>query len=358
MKRLDAFTIYQNPAPLLVSRQATFPGIVQLPDGELVAMFCIGQAFDAADTRTYVSRSSDEGRTWSEPVRLSPTEQVPEESESMKPLLLRDGTMLATGYAFARPTPLTPVVDPETFELLKLRNKASISTDGGRSWSEPHYFDIEGQPLEMSGPCIELSSGRILGATAPFHLRKEGHAGWIVASDDKGRTWRQLSEFYCSPGGNVSTWECRLCELSPGRVAVIAWAYDNVSGKNLDNIFALSDDGGERFRVIDTHVHGQASNVLGLGGEKVLTIHAHREEPVGLVVRRVDLSGGSFAIEEELDLLQDAALGSDSADIRKQFGSLKFGQPSLLKLAGGGILAACWSFENSQYVIKGFRLSV
>jgi sialidase-1 len=357
MKRLDAFTIYQNPAPLLVSRQATFPGIVQLPDGELVAMFCIGQAFDAADTRTYVSRSSDDGRTWSEPVRLSQTEQVPEESESMKPLLLRDGTMLATGYVFVRPTPLTPVVDPETFELLKLRNKASISTDGGQSWGEPHYFDIEGQPLEMSGPCIELSSGRILGATAPFHLRKEGHAGWIVASDDKGRTWRKLSEFYRSPGGNVSTWECRLCELSPGRVAVIAWAYDNVSGKNLDNIFALSDDGGERFKVIDTKVHGQASNVLGLGGDKLLTIHAHREDPVGLVVRRVDLSGGSFAIEEELDLLQDPALGSDSADIRKQFGSLKFGQPSLLKLASGDILAACWSFENSQYVIKGFRLS-
>ena len=45
MKRLEEFTIYQNPDPLLVSRQATFPGIVQLPDGELLAVFSIGQAF-------------------------------------------------------------------------------------------------------------------------------------------------------------------------------------------------------------------------------------------------------------------------------------------------------------------------
>lgn len=356
MKLLDDVTIYQNPAPLLVSRQAIFPGIVQLPSGELVALFTIGEAFDAANTRAYVARSSDEGRTWSEPVRLSTKEASPEESESFKPLLLRDGTLVATGYVFVRPTPLTPVVDPETFELLRLRNKVSFSSDGGHTWSEPEYFDVEGEPLELSGPMIELSSGRLLGATAPFHLRKDGHAGWIVASDDKGKSWRKLSEFYRSPGGNVATWECRLCEMSPGRVAVIAWAYDNASSANRDNILALSDDGGETFRTIETGVHGQASNMLPLGGDKLLTIHAHREAPIGLMVRRVDLGAGTFAIEKELDLLGRADMASETADIRKQFASLKFGQPSLLRLQSGDILAACWSFENSQYVIKAYRL--
>ena len=115
MKRLEEFTIYQNPDPLLVSRQATFPGIVQLPDGDLLAIFSIGQAFDAADNRAHVSRSSDDGRTWSPPVRLNDHETTPEESESFKPLLLRDGSLVAAGYVFVRPTPLTPVVDPATF---------------------------------------------------------------------------------------------------------------------------------------------------------------------------------------------------------------------------------------------------
>lgn len=357
MKCIDEFIIYQNPAPLLVSRQATFPGIVQLPDGELLAIFSIGQAFDAADTRAHMCRSSDGGATWSSPARLSATEHNPEESESFKPLLLRDGTLVATGYVFVRPTPLTPVVDPNTFELLRLRNKVSFSADGGHHWTEPDYFDVEGQPLELSGPCIELQSGRLLGATAPFHLGKTGHAGWIIASDDKGRNWFKLSEFYRSPAGNVSAWECRLCEMAPGRVAVIMWAYDNAGAANLDNKLAISDDGGESFRVIETGVHGQASNLLPLDGARLLTVHAHREAPVGLVVRRVDTSGDRFAIEEELSLFGDGGMGSDSADIRKQFGSLKFGQPSLLKMLDGDILAACWSFENSQYVIKGYRIA-
>ncbi len=358
MKCLEEFIIYQNPAPLLVSRQATFPGIVQLPDGDLLAIFSIGQAFDAADTRAHVSRSSDGGKSWSAPERLSTTEQDPEESESFKPLLLRDGTLLATGYVFVRPTPLTPIVDPDTLELLRLRNKVSFSSDGGRSWTEPDYFDVEGQPLELSGPAIELQSGRLLAAAAPFHLAKTGHAGWIIASDDTGQSWFKLSEFFRSPGGNVSPWECRLCEMAPGRVAVIMWAYDNLEAANLDNKLAISDDGGESFRVIETGVHGQASNLLPLDGDQLLTIHAHREAPVGLVVRRVDIGGDRFAVKEELVLFGDGGMGSDNADIRKQFGSLKFGQPSLTKMRDGTLLAACWSFENSQYVIKGYKLAL
>jgi sialidase-1 len=359
MKRLEELTIYANPDPLLVSRQATFPGLTQLPNGEILVIFTLGQAFDAADNRAVVSRSSDNGRTWSAPVRLSSKELVPEESESYKPLRLRNGTLLAAGYVFVRPDPLQPVIDPKTFELLKLRNKVSFSEDDGHSWSMPQYFDVEGEPLELSGPCIELASGRIIAATTPFHLRKEGHAGWIIASDDGGKSFRKLSEFFRSPGGNVSTWETRLCELSPGRIAVMFWAYDNAGAKNLNNHLVISEDGGANFGPArDTGVHGQASSLMPLGGSKILSIHTHRENDARLVVRRVELGTGGFVVEEELDLFKDDSMGSSTADIKKQFASLKFGQPSLLKLHNGEVLAACWSFENSQYVIKGYRIAL
>lgn len=359
MHLLDAVTIYANPAPLLVSRQAMFPGVVRLSDGELVAMFSIGQAFDAADTRAHICRSSDDGQTWSAPVPMHDATNAPLESESFKPLLLADGSLLATGYVFVRPDALTPIVDPETLAVLPLHNKHARSTDGGHTWTSPARFEVEGRGLELSGPCIQLASGRIIGAAPPFHLGADGHAGWIIASDDNGHSWFKLSEFFAAPNGNVSAWESRLCEYAPNKVAVLFWAYDNQAGVNLSNHLVLSQDGGQTFGpAIDTGIRGQASNLLALDAQTLLTIHAHREQPVGLVLRRIGLTGSGIEVQETLDLFSNNTMASNSADIAQQFGSLKFGQPSLLPLGGGVFLAALWQVENCQHIIKGFRFTL
>ena len=54
MKIIDEIILYENPDPLLVSKQGIFPGIVKLQDNSLLALFTIGQAFDSADQRTFV----------------------------------------------------------------------------------------------------------------------------------------------------------------------------------------------------------------------------------------------------------------------------------------------------------------
>ena len=359
MQRLEAFAIYENPDPLLVSRQALFPGIIQLPDGELLALFSIGQAFDAADMRSFVSRSRDEGRSWSPPRRLNTRESTPPEQESFKPLLLGNGTLLATGYVFERPDPLQPIVDPVTQELPRLVPKFSLSRDMGQSWSETQPIDIGGAPLELSGPATQLPTGRIIAPGSPFHLRRTGHAGWVVASDDGGASWFKLSEFYRAPGSDIHAFESRLVAWGEGRVAALWWAYDHTREVNLDNHIAFSSDGGQSFgAAVNTGVRGQSSSLIHLGGETLLTIHTHREEPAGLVVRRVNVAGDRFLIEDELELFADPAMASTTIDMKQQFGDLKFGQPSLLRLQSGDLLAYCWSFENHQYIIKGFRLAL
>ncbi len=310
--------------------------------------------------RSFVSRSEDEGKTWSTPRRLNSREATPPEQESFKPIELRDGRLLATGYVFERPDPLQPIVDPVTLALPRWCPRSAVSGDGGETWTVPRPIDIEGEPpLEMSGPATQLANGRIIAATSPFHLQPTGHSGWIVASDDGGRSWFKLSEFFSAPGGNIHAWECRLAAWGEGRVAVLWWAYDHTSGVNLNNHIAFSSDGGETFGpAVDTGVPGQSSSLIHLEGETLLTIHAQREKDAGLVVRRVDVAGDRFNIREELELFADPAMGSTTADMKQQFGDLKFGQPSLLRLQSGEVLAYCWSFENHQYIIKGFRLSL
>ncbi len=103
---------------------------------------------------------------------------------------------------------------------------------------------------------------------------------------------------------------------------------------------------------------GQSSSLIHLEAETLLTIHTHREGDAGLVVRRVDVSGDRFRIEDELELFADRAMGSTTADMKQQFGDLKFGQPSLLRLSGDQLLAYCWAFEAHQYIVKGFRLTL
>ena len=120
-----------------------------------------------------------------------------------------------------------------------------------------------------------------------------------------------------------------------------------------------SHDGGESFgKAVDTGVKAQASNLLWLDQNTILTIHSHRESPSGLILRKVNIENDKFEILSELDLFKNDDMGSDSSNISKQFGSLKFGQPSLVKLQNDEIIATCWCYENNQHIIKSFIVNI
>ena len=67
---VDSGLVYRNPRPELRSRHTWHPTIVRFDDGEWLCTFDIGDADVALDYRTYKSRSSDDGRTWSPPERV------------------------------------------------------------------------------------------------------------------------------------------------------------------------------------------------------------------------------------------------------------------------------------------------
>jgi len=360
MQKKEEIIVYQNPDPLLVSKQGIFPGVSLLPNNDLLIIFSIGQAFDSSDQKAFVTKSKDNGRTWSTPKQLhNHVYDDHEENETLKPLLLKNGDIIATGYAFVRPDPLTPIIDPISFNVLPLKNKISVSKDNGENWSVPKNFNVLNIPLELSGPCIQLSSGRILAACPPFHLGETGHSGWIIYSDDNGKSWDKLSEFFNTVNGEIAAWECRLCEIDNNGVAVIFWAYDNVKKINLNNHIVYSKDGGKSFgTAVNTGIKAQASNILWLEKNIILTIHSHRESPSGLIIRKINIENNKFEILNELDLFKNDNMGSDSTNIRKQFGSLKFGQPSLIKIQNKEILATCWCYENNQHIIKAFIVNI
>ena len=77
-----------------------------------------------------------------------------------------------------------------------------------------------------------------------------------------------------------------------------------------------------------------------------------------MVVRLVDFKNDKWKMIEEETIWGKAIPQDTSKGIIDQFATMKFGQPSLLKLDDAEYLAAHWCVEDCQHIIKSHRLKV
>jgi sialidase-1 len=363
---LESLLVYENPRPHVRSRHGYFPGLVRLFSGDLLALFVIAEAFEAADATTWVARSTD-GRVWTlERPLYDRTALARPASDYLKATALRDGRLIAIGYRFFRPDPEEPIGIAETGGILAGEDVVSFSGDEGRSWTWPtpiprHCPEL----LEISGPCVELCTGDIVAAAALYPLpdgsTPSGHDGVLVRSSDGGRTWDTSHPYYRHNGLAISPYEPRLVEMQPGRLVAIVWAYHAAGGRHLPNHVTVSHDGGHTWSApIDTGHPGQASNLLWLGDDLLFTIHAQRGEDPGIWVRLVDFRGDCWRPLAEAVIYgrEHGAQTIAGQPAPEMFRSLRFGQPSLLRLDAGEVLAAHWAIEDGQGRIRAHRLRV
>lgn len=354
---LDHTTVYTNPIPTLRSRHGFFPGMEKLANGDLIAMFPIGEAFESADQLVHLTRSPDQGKTWSKPQPIHP--QASRGLGSLKPTLLKDGSLVAIGYIFYHPDPET-LANPRTGGLPPGESLISTSTDQGKTWSKPARL-VHNRPevLELSGPAIQIQNGDLLAIGYPMlpwdGKRPSGTVGVLLRSVDNGRTWDDRTLYFKHP--TISPLEARLCQLSDGRIVAIVWALDETSGKCHPNQVVVSGDQGKTWTdPIDTGVEAQASNLIALDNGKLLSIHAHRQsEPAGIFVRYVDFADNRWKVLAQVPLW-DRAPALQVKGFKDMGENLKFGQPSLLNLGNHEFLAYHWAIENGQGKILAHRL--
>jgi sialidase-1 len=364
---LESHVVYENPKPHVHSRHGYFPGLALLPSGELLAMFMLAEAFEAPNGTTYVTRSTDGGRSWrlQGPVYDKRVVRY-ETTDVMKPTLLGDGRLIAIGYRFDRHDPEQGIGIEETGGLLPGDDIVCFSADEGKTWSVPQTIPRSRPELiEISGPCIELRSGELVAAGALLKMadgsNPSGQQGILVRSRDGGRTWDDGTVFFQSPAGNLTPYESRLAEMPDARLVALVWAYDTSCGKHHANMVAVSRDGGYTWSApIGTGVMAQASNLLPWRGDLLLTIHAHRGDDPAIRVRVVDFAGDRFRVIEEKSIWGAGAGAQTHAgqSMAAMFTSLKFGQPSLVRLSNDEYLAAHWSVDDGQGKIRAHRIRV
>jgi len=360
---VEGHVVYDNPAPHIHSRHGYFPGLARLKSGELICLFVMGEAFEAPNCTTYISRSKDNGRTWTLQGRFYDSSRLSIPSnDSLKPTVLSDGKLVAMGYRYLRHDPEQGIAIPETNGFQPGENLVSFSDDDGHRWTEPKVIPRKHPELiETSGPCVETQSGELLALGALFKLpdgtNPSGEVGVLMRSADQGRTWSDDTVFY--NWRKITPYEARICEMQPGRLVAIVWAYDAATDRHLPNQVTFSTDGGKTWSEPEDTGHlGQASSLIWLGGETLASIHSHRSTAPGLYVRLIDFSKNRWKPVDEKVIWGPSAgyKGSDGATMAEMFAALKFGQPSLLHLGGDEFLAAHWSIENGQGKIRVHRL--
>ena len=358
----DHHVVYENPHPQNRALHAYFPGLVNLPSGDLLALYTLGEALEATNVTTMVSRSPDQGRSWHfEGLLHEKDADHRHDADALKAALLTDGTLLATGYRFHRTDPEQTIANPDG-GLRDGDNLVSFSRDEGRTWTRPGIVPRTCPELiEQSGPPIQLRRGTIL-LTGSLFPRWDGTSpsgcvGILSRSDDGGATWDDRTRFFADPEGHYVPAEPRLCEMQNDRVVALVWMLDYVNNRIITNHVTVSYDGGMTWSdPIDTGIRGQASNLMHLEGDLLLSIHSHREgEDIGVYVRVVDFARDTWRTIEERKIWGNAPSRS-VAEYAKMGQNLKFGQPSLLTLGNGEILATHWAIEDCQGKILTHRL--
>ena len=358
MKQIFSSYIYDNPLPQLRARNSAFCYACQLEDGTLLATHQIGEAFESVDGTTYISESCDGGRTWSEPRKAfdKSNEKIPI-TDNGKISRLSDGKLVILGYEFPRPNPDLPLGNPQTGGLLDDSVYFSVSVDNGKTWSE--HYAIPNKWVchtEASAPLYELKDGSWATPITGFP-DWEGkpyarNCGRLLRSFDKGNTWNDDTVCMEFDGDTVTCYEQRLCQTTDGTLVVIGWNEDTKTGKRLNNHVTFSFDNGKTFtKPVDTGIGGQASSLLALDDNKVLSIHAIRRDTdkPGIYACIADINGGKWNVisnecvwSPNVPIIQDKKMA-------EVFAFLKFGQPSCIKLNDGKILLTHWVCEEGCY---------
>jgi sialidase-1 len=367
IRNLRTGLIYRNPIPHVHSVHAYHPSVARLANGDLLATFILGEAFEAPNCRTNVARSTDDGETWRLEGPIYPGTSDRLTSDAVRIAAMPDGEVVAFMIRADRTEhPHEGLTSHETLgfvptELLLLRSR-----DYGHTWSGPTVLTppLVGPSFEMCSPITPLKNGRWLLPTSTWR-------GWdgycpngmrMVAfiSEDRGHTWPAYVDVMYDPQQHIIYWESKIVELPDGRLLACAWAYDEAAAKDLPNQYALSRDGG---------LSWSAPRSTGLLGQ-TLTQFALPDGRILCVYRRMDRSGlwanlshlaGDVWVNDAAEPLWGADAGGltlSSQNMAQNFNVLRFGAPCMTALPDGTIFVAFWCYEECVSVIRWFKLRI
>ena len=225
------------------SRNWRIPALRTLPDGSLLAVNDkrkFNEIDLPHDIDIVASRSTDNGRTWSDPVTIAEGKGYKKGFGDPALTVTADGREIICVFVGGNGLWASTPDDPQ-------RSYVSRSSDGGRTWSEPEDITPSIWGAAAENPACRSYTYSFFGSGNGLTLTRGEHAGRIlfaaamgpadklnnhaVYSDDNGRTWHVSDLAFA--GGD----EAKIVELTDGRLLMSV-------RRNGQRGYNISSDGG------------------------------------------------------------------------------------------------------------------
>jgi hypothetical protein len=305
MQLIDQRVIFSG-TPDTPTANCCFPSIVRLRDGEYLVSWRVGSQKDSADGKVMLSRSSDEGRTWSSPALLSlgPYASQPCEQHYAPLSVLDDGRILCAMMVVERSDPALPFFHPTTEGLLPTRTIFCESVDAGRTWERYRQMDAAPyhSPMPITGPVLQLADGDL---ACQFEVNKDyddprpwRHAAVWKISRDGGITWPDCVEVAHDPADRLMYWDAHYALGSGGFCVGAFWTFDRIASRDATIHLSFSNDDGRHWSTPhDAKIVGQIAHPILLVDGQLMLIYIERFATRSIRALLSDDMGRSFHSE-------------------------------------------------------------
>lgn len=361
---LDSGLVYRNPQPHLKALHAWHPTIVRLQDGTLLVAFDLGQAVESLDYRTWVTRSTDGGQSWSAPRCLIPPTHSRHSNDLVRLSHFADGTLIGFGGRLNRDRTDEGFVNRECLGYVPMDLMLVRSLDGGKSWEAPTVITspLVGPSFEICHSVVELKDGRWLAPTSTWKgwngEAPNGMQAVALVSRDRGVTWPKWIPVIDQYSQGIVSWEIGLTQLQDERLLAVVWTFDERSGRSLPNRFAISSDGQRFSEPRENGLRGETAKLLKLADGRVLCLYRRLDQP-GLWANVVEIRGDHWINIAESPIWEGTASGMHGQQrAADELSNLKFGFPHMVQLPDGDIMAVFWCLENEVRNIRWTRIKI
>lgn len=343
---------------------AVMPRCVMTSAGHMLCSFSLTPALGVNGCLPVLTRSTDNGETWSKPEPIWPSLQEQYSIDvSISPA--PDGRLFLFGTRTPIDLPGESNWSDQTHGLKLNELIWATSTDGGHSWTAPAVIPmpISGSAEAPGAMCV-TRKGTWLAPYSPYNtfdpdLKVQRNQVIAMRSTDEGCTWSHgaMLAFEQSDSGGAEAW---VVELADGRLLGAGWHVDH-SGREQDfpNAYALSLDEGQTW--LPTRSTGLVANTTVLAamedGRAIFGYVQRSKDSAGIGLAVVCPTSSDFGIQaNQMIFTAKTATQSGRAAEGNEWLDFRFGEPSITIMPDNIVLVAYWCIEPEFQGIRYIRL--